>query len=339
MDNVAVMDDVVRRAHCIDGALVFGGYVRDRVMRQEGSPRDVDIFFPAAKDAETFLRMCACTYVVRCSEPREIYTWAKDNITHTVATVSPSFMSGAFTPFNIDISVGEQCLCRDFTCNMLCMSRSGISLAGGDSYLRFQPSPLSTVLEHVRAGVFAIACVPGSLLRRQAVVLSERLCRRAGTMLARGWRMLPDGTNFYVATAKAISEMSQPDAILFGQEVHMPEACSVCQEAMQPASVVVVSRCAHVFHHECIMPWLSQGRTICGCPVCRDTRFILSSEPRDCELSGTSDEGSDQEGDESEGESDGESDDEDYEDDDDEFDEEDVPMAVRREEFTLRLAV
>ncbi|CAN6905226.1 unnamed protein product [Brassica oleracea] len=50
--------------------------------------------------------------------------------------------------------------------------------------------------------------------------------------------------------------------------------CSVCLEDFEPKETVMLTPCKHMFHEECIVPWLkSKGQ----CPVCR---FIILTPTR-----------------------------------------------------------
>ena len=42
--------------------------------------------------------------------------------------------------------------------------------------------------------------------------------------------------------------------------------CSVCTEAYEEGAVVTTLPCGHMFHSECVVPWL---RRRCTCPTCR----------------------------------------------------------------------
>jgi hypothetical protein len=43
--------------------------------------------------------------------------------------------------------------------------------------------------------------------------------------------------------------------------------CAVCQDECEPgASVIALPACRHLFHADCLLPWLARKHT---CPVCR----------------------------------------------------------------------
>ncbi|CAM8890997.1 unnamed protein product [Rhodiola kirilowii] len=57
------------------------------------------------------------------------------------------------------------------------------------------------------------------------------------------------------------------------------EKCAICLEEFEPREDVSVTPCSHMFHEECIVPWVkSNGQ----CPVCRSTfyeRVQASGQP------------------------------------------------------------
>lgn len=57
-----------------------------------------------------------------------------------------------------------------------------------------------------------------------------------------------------------------------------PDGCSICLEDFQEATVLRKLQCAHVFHAECLDPWLTQSKA--SCPTCRaDARLPELSDP------------------------------------------------------------
>nr|GFC97908.1 zinc finger, RING/FYVE/PHD-type [Tanacetum cinerariifolium] len=57
--------------------------------------------------------------------------------------------------------------------------------------------------------------------------------------------------------------------------------CVICLEDFEPKEVVTVTPCNHIFHEDCILPWVkSHGR----CPVCR---FSFSEKTRESGASST----------------------------------------------------
>lgn len=51
--------------------------------------------------------------------------------------------------------------------------------------------------------------------------------------------------------------------------------CSICLEDFEPKQEVMVTPCKHMFHEECIVPWVNSNAV---CPVCR---FSLLEKTRD----------------------------------------------------------
>lgn len=50
--------------------------------------------------------------------------------------------------------------------------------------------------------------------------------------------------------------------------------CAICLEDFEPREEVMLTPCKHVFHEDCIVPWVgSKGQ----CPVCR---FVIYEETR-----------------------------------------------------------
>lgn len=53
--------------------------------------------------------------------------------------------------------------------------------------------------------------------------------------------------------------------------------CAVCLDDFRPREMVTLTPCNHMFHENCIVPWVkSRGQ----CPVCR---FVISEENKECE--------------------------------------------------------
>lgn len=42
--------------------------------------------------------------------------------------------------------------------------------------------------------------------------------------------------------------------------------CTVCQDNVNMGSKAMVMPCGHIFHPDCVLPWLKDNNT---CPVCR----------------------------------------------------------------------
>ncbi|CAA7060727.1 unnamed protein product [Microthlaspi erraticum] len=72
------------------------------------------------------------------------------------------------------------------------------------------------------------------------------------------------------------SENSRNNRDLSGGEEEEEKRCSVCLEDFEPKETVMLTPCKHMFHEDCIVPWLkSKGQ----CPLCRSV--ILKPANRD----------------------------------------------------------
>ncbi|XP_019100419.1 PREDICTED: E3 ubiquitin-protein ligase ATL4-like isoform X2 [Camelina sativa] len=70
--------------------------------------------------------------------------------------------------------------------------------------------------------------------------------------------------SFYYRNKTPGSENARNSRDLPGDEED--KRCSVCLEDFEPKETVMLTPCKHMFHEECIVPWLkSKGQ----CPVCR----------------------------------------------------------------------
>lgn len=59
--------------------------------------------------------------------------------------------------------------------------------------------------------------------------------------------------------------------------------CAVCLDDFEAGEMVTLTPCNHMFHGDCIVPWVkSNGQ----CPVCR---FVISDRSKEREGMGTSD--------------------------------------------------
>ncbi|KAI9488194.1 hypothetical protein BDB00DRAFT_884926 [Zychaea mexicana] len=68
---------------------------------------------------------------------------------------------------------------------------------------------------------------------------------------------------------------SLPKRSLTDEEIARQTDCAVCKDEFEGAEQVVELPCAHVFHEDCIKPWLKVNGT---CPVC-NTQQQSSADP------------------------------------------------------------
>lgn len=72
------------------------------------------------------------------------------------------------------------------------------------------------------------------------------------------------------ASAEALARVRH-----FAPDADLPDLCTVCQDAPTAGAACARLPCGHVFHDECVKPWLDAHDT---CPVCR-SRLIASGSP------------------------------------------------------------
>lgn len=87
-------------------------------------------------------------------------------------------------------------------------------------------------------------------------------------------KMLAKKLSFYYRDpnkgANALKEMENKE-----KKNEEGKSCAVCLEDFVPKQEVMVTPCKHMFHEDCIMPWLkSQGQ----CPICR---FVICEKERE----------------------------------------------------------
>lgn len=302
-------------------------------------PKDLDIAMPNLKDAEAFIRIISCSYAVVDTKKRSIYTCADTKLSGMTLRISPYPCQAHFDTFTMDVAISpmsHSCL-TDFTCNLLSFSRNGLNLTYVPDVYRFEPSPIHAVSGCIKSRTFSIVGVPEVLLRKEAILAAERLCRRAASMVQRGWTMTPDARNSFLVARHMdyVRGTANPPCKPPSEVKH--NSCGVCLDGYKEDDVVVLCRCSHVFHASCIGTWLAQGRSVCSCPACRDTDFMLKTAADRCVSQGGTgrrdvqtetggrEEGEDDDEDDEDvdGEEEDEDDDEDYEEEDEEEEEED----------------
>ncbi|XP_054813687.1 E3 ubiquitin-protein ligase At3g02290-like [Prosopis cineraria] len=91
-------------------------------------------------------------------------------------------------------------------------------------------------------------------------------------------KMLAKKLSFYYRDNKGVNALKEMEN---KQKNEDRKSCAVCLEDFVPKQEVMVTPCKHMFHEDCIMPWLrSQGQ----CPICR---FVICEKERENDV-GTS---------------------------------------------------
>merc|ERR1719183_2773144 len=89
--------------------------------------------------------------------------------------------------------------------------------------------------------------------------------REANGRAVGGWRRYSNGWRRGTPTldADAFVQLPRPS-----HESWIGETCSICLEALNAdEDVREIPSCQHVFHCECLMPWVTERRA--SCPMCR----------------------------------------------------------------------
>ncbi|CAO3656735.1 unnamed protein product [Mucor hiemalis] len=69
---------------------------------------------------------------------------------------------------------------------------------------------------------------------------------------------------------------SLPKRSLTDEEKNTETDCAVCKDQFEPQEIVIELPCEHIFHDDCIKPWLKLNGT---CPVCRHS--VIPEEQRE----------------------------------------------------------
>ncbi|KAI9083096.1 hypothetical protein K1719_035000 [Acacia pycnantha] len=85
-------------------------------------------------------------------------------------------------------------------------------------------------------------------------------------------KMLAKKLSFYYRDSKGVNALKEMENKQKNEE---RKSCAVCLDDFVPKQEVMVTPCKHMFHEDCIMPWLkSQGQ----CPICR---FVICEKERE----------------------------------------------------------
>jgi E3 ubiquitin-protein ligase RNF115/126 len=79
------------------------------------------------------------------------------------------------------------------------------------------------------------------------------------------------------ASEKSVEQLKKEKIEESNKENYEKQDCSVCKENYKLGDLISTMPCQHIFHEECLLPWLKQHNS---CPVCR---YELPTEDKDYE--------------------------------------------------------
>ncbi|VVU94534.1 Ring finger domain [seawater metagenome] len=75
-----------------------------------------------------------------------------------------------------------------------------------------------------------------------------------------------DINNFSTNTSKKNKKLKYKEHLLFNINVNYCDSCSICLDEFQEGDIAVILPCHHIFHKDCLEPWLLKENS---CPNCR----------------------------------------------------------------------
>lgn len=231
---------------------VYGGAVRD--ILRGCVPRDYDIYIHDYKNLEHFINF------LKTSDRLRKLTRHQDSY----PTLSIVVQTNNTTQCLVDIvtcsSADNRC---DFTCNNLVLTREGhiaTRVAPTDSYYTPTGSWLSQCIND--AVNTKLRYVPSPSLRSHVNI--KATFEQERSTAARLEKMVAYGYTLDKNT-QCFPRLLQPTST-------SEESCPVCKETYTGYHNVVVLKCGHDFHVNCIDKWVNTGRYYStNCPVCRQS--------------------------------------------------------------------
>lgn len=138
----------------------------------------------------------------------------------------------------------------DFTCNLLEVSRVGISLRSVPLCLMSEVYPYDTVVRQIENKIL------------QPIHMMKAM-ENAETMISKGWTMKANNedalmTDMYIDYGSEMYKHHYKDIPV--------DNCSICSHEMKKDVLCLRTSCIHVFHLKCIKKW---AETSPSCPICR----------------------------------------------------------------------
>lgn len=261
MNRVNNMQQLVSLALTYKSAYVYGGYVRDTIIRSDHDKvNDIDIRFEDEEELYHFMDILKVVYGNKFENHGIVYDY------HEIFKFDVHKLN--IDGIDMDISIlKDDSSSRpeiDFTCNIFGFNKDGIFL--------HCDKPKESMVSHnffidmfdlTKKKEFAILPFTNrSNNAKEYIHTCMHLMKRANKMISRGWKMV-DLYNYFSITSNT-------------QNVNN---CCICLDSLSK-NTCIQSKCKHDFHYECMKTYLQSSITkesndSLKCPICRRKNFLL----------------------------------------------------------------
>ena len=266
-DDVTFIFNTLRHT-CTEGTktfLIFGGVPRDLI--RGSTHRDIDVYIKESRNISHF-----CSFLRRADRLRkETRTYTGEHSQYTTLTLE--VQTSSTLPCIVDVtsdtsvvSFDANIASCDFTCNNLVITRDGeiaTRLDPPDALAISQPQWITRCLRDTIQGnlVWMVSESTTRYLGPKAYTAFHlKMKDRLKKMLTKGFTA--PVTSLTTFECKGLTQYTP----------HPETACAICKEeyAEKPAMAVLVLKCGHHFHTDCIDSWMQSGRYHNTCPICRE---------------------------------------------------------------------
>ena len=299
----AIVDSFVNKvtfsALALPNVAVFGGFVRDVILRGNPEFNDLDLLFPTREIRDQFVTLMGISYNVTVE-----HRASNGNSTATANAYAPTYLvkrikisrttEGPVQDLFVDCvtyeifrSNQQECATAvDFTCNALMLANIQgqphlcvhTHLPDTNYFVTF-----AKCIEDCKNHVFAAFAADTSLRNKSSkpryVKYAVRVINRAQRLLDQGWTMRYDDMvpTFVLFTYDGhTAENRRIPCCVLTNEIKN-ESCCICKSDFSPGDQLLMTKCKHVMHKNCILEWMKSdiGKKQVSCPKCRHMYYIV----------------------------------------------------------------